>query len=161
MIMTIDKKTLDRTDIKILDILQRNGKISNVDLAAQVHLSPSPCLERVRSLEKYGYIKEYVAHLNPELLDAELVAYIEVSLKRTATKNLDDFNKRMLKLDEVVECAMVAGGFDYLIKIRTESMQSYRSFLGEKLAAIEGIAQTHTYAVMEEVKSTHLIPIEK
>ena len=87
MIMTIDKKTLDRTDIKILDILQRNGKISNVDLAAQVHLSPSPCLERVRSLEKYGYIKEYVAHLNPELLDAELVAYIEVSLKRTATKN--------------------------------------------------------------------------
>ena len=108
--MTIDKKTLDRTDIKILDILQRNGKISNVDLAAQVHLSPSPCLERVRSLEKYGYIKEYVAHLNPELLDAELVAYIEVSLKRTATKNLDDFNKRMLKLDEVVECAMVAGG---------------------------------------------------
>jgi|TARA_B110000003_G_scaffold114927_1_gene117613 Lrp/AsnC family leucine-responsive transcriptional regulator len=161
MIMTIDKKTLDRTDIKILDILQRNGKISNVDLAAQVHLSPSPCLERVRSLEKYGYIKEYVAHLNPELLDAELVAYIEVSLKRTATKNLDDFNKRMLKLDEVVECAMVAGGFDYLIKIRTESMQSYRSFLGEKLAAIEGIAQTHTYAVMEEVKSTHLIPVEK
>lgn len=161
MIMTIDKKTLDRTDIKILDILQRNGKISNVDLAAQVHLSPSPCLERVRSLEKYGYIKEYVAHLNPELLDAELVAYIEVSLKRTATKNLDDFNKRMLKLDEVVECAMVAGGFDYLIKIRTESMQSYRSFLGEKLAAIEGIAQTHTYAVMEEVKSTHLISVEK
>lgn len=161
MIMTIDKKTLDRTDIKILDILQHNGKISNVDLAAQVHLSPSPCLERVRSLEKYGYIKEYVAHLNPELLDAELVAYIEVSLKRTATKNLDDFNKRMLKLDEVVECAMVAGGFDYLIKIRTESMQSYRSFLGEKLAAIEGIAQTHTYAVMEEVKSTHLIPVEK
>ena len=161
MIMTIYKKTLDRTDIKILDILQRNGKISNVDLAAQVHLSPSPCLERVRSLEKYGYIKEYVAHLNPELLDAELVAYIEVSLKRTATKNLDDFNKRMLKLDEVVECAMVAGGFDYLIKIRTESMQSYRSFLGEKLAAIEGIAQTHTYAVMEEVKSTHLIPVEK
>jgi Lrp/AsnC family leucine-responsive transcriptional regulator len=161
MIMTIDKKTLDRTDIKILDILQRNGKISNVDLAAQVHLSPSPCLERVRSLEKYGYIKEYVAHLNPELLDAELVAYIEVSLKRTATKNLDDFNKRILKLDEVVECAMVAGGFDYLIKIRTESMQSYRSFLGEKLAAIEGIAQTHTYAVMEEVKSTHLIPVEK
>ena len=161
MIMNIDKKTLDRTDIKILDILQRNGKISNVDLAAQVHLSPSPCLERVRSLEKYGYIKEYVAHLNPELLDAELVAYIEVSLKRTATKNLDDFNKRMLKLDEVVECAMVAGGFDYLIKIRTESMQSYRSFLGEKLAAIEGIAQTHTYAVMEEVKSTHLIPVEK
>ena len=159
--MAIDKKTLDRTDIKILDILQRNGKISNVDLAAQVHLSPSPCLERVRSLEKYGYIKEYVAHLNPELLDAELVAYIEVSLKRTATKNLDDFNKRMLKLDEVVECAMVAGGFDYLIKIRTESMQSYRSFLGEKLAAIEGIAQTHTYAVMEEVKSTHFIPVEK
>ena len=159
--MAINKKILDRIDIKILDILQHDGRISNVDLADQVHLSPSPCLERVRNLEKHGYIKEYVAHLNPELLDAALVAYIEVSLKRTATKNLDNFNKRMLQLDEVVECVMVAVGFDYLIKIRTESMQTYRTFLGEKLAAIEGIAQTHTYAVMEEVKSTHLIPVEK
>ena len=159
--MASEKKPLDRTDKKILDTLQRNGKISNVDLAAQVHLSPSPCLERVRSLEKRGYIKEYVAHLNPELLDAALVAYIEISLKRTATQDLDDFNQRMRELDEVVECVMVAGGFDYLIKIRTENMQSYRSFLGEKLAAIEGVAQTHTYAVMEEVKSTHIIPVDK
>ena len=89
--MAVNKKILDRIDIKILDILQHNGRISNVDLADQVHLSASPCLERVRNLEKYGYIKEYVAHLNPELLDAALVAYIEISLKRTATKNLDNF----------------------------------------------------------------------
>lgn len=89
------------------------------------------------------------------------MAYIEISLKRTATHDLDAFNQRMRELDEVVECVMVAGGFDYLIKIRTENMQTYRSFLGEKLAAIEGVAQTHTYAVMEEVKSTHIIPVIK
>lgn len=159
--MTKSDKKLDRIDKKILDTLQRNGKIANCDLAELVHLSPSPCLERVRRLEKSGYIKETVAHLNPELLDAALVAYIEVSLKRTATEDLDKFNRHMRDLDEVVECVMVAGGFDYLIKIRTENMQAYRTFLGEKLAAIEGVAQTHTYAVMEEVKSTHIIPVIK
>ncbi|WP_019528563.1 Lrp/AsnC ligand binding domain-containing protein [Dasania marina] len=159
--MSKTEKQLDRIDQKILDTLQRNGKIANCDLAELVHLSPSPCLERVRRLEKRGYIKEYVAHLNPELLDAALVAYIEVSLKRTATEDLNKFNQKMRDLDEVVECVMVAGGFDYLIKIRTENMQSYRHFLGEKLAAIEGVAQTHTYAVMEEVKSTHIIPVVK
>jgi Lrp/AsnC family leucine-responsive transcriptional regulator len=132
-----------------------------VDLAAKVQLSPSPCMGRVCSLEKCGCIKEYVAHLNPELLYAELVVYIEVSLKQTATKYLNDFNQRMRELDEVLECVMVARGFDYLIKIRTENMQTYRNFLGEKLASIESVAQSHTYAVMEEVKSIHLISVEK
>ncbi len=151
---------LDRTDRKILDILQRDGRISNVDLASLVNLSPSPCLERVRRLEKKGFIEEYVAHLNAERLRAELVVYIEVSLKRTATADLNAFNQHMMALPEVVECAMVAGGFDYLLKIRTVDMQGYRRFLGDKLAAIELVAQTHTYAVMEQVKSTHLLPVD-
>ena len=150
---------LDKTDRRILDTLQHNCRISNVDLAAQINLSPSPCLERIRRLERSGFIEEYVAHLNPGRLQAELVVYIEVSLKRTATADLDAFNAEMLALEEVVECSMVAGGFDYLLKIRTADMQSYRRFLGDKLAAIDLVAQTHTYAVMESVKSTHLLPI--
>ncbi|TQV69926.1 winged helix-turn-helix transcriptional regulator [Exilibacterium tricleocarpae] len=151
--------TLDRIDAKILDILQREGRISNIDLAGRVNLSPTPCLERVRRLEKNDYIEKYVAHLNPKKLNSNLVAYIQVSLQHTTTADLDEFNRKMLKMDEVVECSMVAGGFDYLIKIRISDMTGYRKFLGGKLAAIEGISQTHTYVVMEEVKSTHVIPV--
>ena len=155
---TIDD--LDRIDRQILDILQRDGRIANVTLAEQVNLSPSPCLERVRRLEQQGFIREYAAHLDPVKLGSELIVYIEVSLKSTTTEALNTFNSQMLALEEVVECAMVAGGFDYLLKIRTRDMQAYRQFLGDKLANIELVAQTHTYAVMEQVKSTHLLPID-
>lgn len=159
--MRKDSNILDRTDIKILEILQKDARISNIDLANKINLSPTPCMERVRKLEKQGYIKEYVAHLNPDKLDASLLAYIEISLENTTTSDLADFNQTMLAMDEVLECNMVAGGFDYLIKIRTSDMQGYRRFLGEKLAAIKGISQTHTYVVMEEVKSTHVLPVKQ
>jgi Lrp/AsnC family transcriptional regulator, leucine-responsive regulatory protein len=151
--------TLDRIDLKILDILQQNCHISNVELANKVNLSPTPCLERVKRLEKSGYIDKYVAHLNPKKLQANLTAYIQVSLSNTSTKDLEDFNRQVRALDEVTECSMVAGGFDYLIKIRIRDMAAYRDFLGDKLAVIKGISQTHTYVVMEEVKSTHIINI--
>ena len=129
-------------------------------MANKINLSPTPCLERVRKLEKKGYIEDYVAHLNPSKLDASLLAYIEISLENTTTSDLLEFNQTVLDMDEVLECNMVAGGFDYLIKIRTSDMQGYRRFLGEKLAAIKGVSQTHTYVVMEEVKSTHVLPIK-
>lgn len=150
---------LDRIDMKILDILQRECRISNIELAGRINLSPTPCLERVRRLEKNGYIKEYVAHLNPDKLNSHLIAYIQLSLEHTSTKELEAFNECVAELDEVIECSMVAGGFDYLIKIRTRDMDSYRNFLGGKLAAIPGVSQTHTYVVMEEVKSTHLLSV--
>lgn len=150
---------LDRIDTKILNILQKGCRISNIDLAEKINLSPTPCLERVRRLEKNGYIQKYVAHLNPEKLDSNLVAYIQLSLQHTTTQNLEAFNTHVSNLDEVIECSMVAGGFDYLIKIRTKDMDSYRDFLGDKLAAIPGVSQAHTYFVMEEVKSTHVIPV--
>ncbi|MGS2722503.1 Lrp/AsnC ligand binding domain-containing protein [Porticoccus sp. GXU_MW_L64] len=158
--MNNKSQTLDRIDRKILDILQREGRIANNELAKRVNLSPSPCLERVRRLEQNNYILEYVARLNPELLDAGMVAYIEVALTNTTAADLELFNRAMGELDEVIECAMVGGGFDYLIKIRTKDMHSYRKFLGEKLATIEGVAQTHTYAVMEEVKCTHRLVLD-
>ncbi len=152
-------RQLDRTDRRILKLLQEDGRLSNVDLAQQVGLSPTPCLERVRKLEREGFIRGYVALADPELLNANTVAFIQVSLSNTSTENLRQFNREMNQLVEVEACHMVAGGFDYLLKIRCADMQHYQRFLGEQLANIPLVAQTHTYVVIEEVKSETAIPI--
>lgn len=152
-------KDLDRTDRKILAVLQTDGRIANVDLARMVNLTPTPCLERVRRLEHEGFITDYVALLDPVKVNAALCAYIEVQLNKTTTEAIQRFNQEMLSLEEVQECQMVAGGFDYLIKIRVADMQHYQRFLGGKLAAIKGISQTHTYVVIEDVKSQTAIQI--
>jgi len=150
---------LDRIDRQILRTLQKNGRIPNVELAREVNLSPTPCLERVRRLEKDGFIKNYVALADPVKLNLGLSAYIQVTLTNTATGDLKEFGWQMKHLPEVLECHMVAGGFDYLIKIRVPDMQGYQQFLGEKLAAIDIVSQTHTYVVIEEVKSETAMPI--
>ena len=150
---------LDRTDRRILNTLQNNGRIANVDLARAVNLTPTPCLERVKRLEREGFITRYVALLDPVKANAALCAYIEVQLTSTTTEAISQFNQQMMNLDEVLECQMVAGGFDYLIKIRVADMQHYQRFLGEKLSAIKGISQTHTYVVIEDVKSVTALSI--
>ncbi len=152
-------RKLDRIDRKILKLLQEDGRISNVKLAEMIHLSPTPCLERVKRLEKEGYIKNYVAILDPKMLDATLVSFIEVSLDRTTTRALDNFREEIMRMDEVQECHMVAGGFDYLIKVRTRDMEHYRRFLGEQLSSIKDISSTHTYVVMEEIKASSTIKV--
>lgn len=154
-------RTLDRIDRKILKLLQDDGRISNVKLADLIHLSPTPCLERVKRLEKEGFIKNYVAILEPKMLDAALVSFIEVSLDRTTTRALDNFREEVMHMDEVQECHMVAGGFDYLIKVRTSDMEHYRRFLGEKLSNIKDISSTHTYVVMEEIKASSAIKVSE
>ena len=150
---------LDRTDRRILNTLQGNGRIANVDLAREVNLTPTPCLERVKRLEKEGFITNYVALLDPVKANAALCAYIEVQLVSTTTEAIRLFNQQMLSMVEVQECQLVAGGFDYLIKICVADMQHYQRFLGEKLSAIEGISQTHTYVVIEDVKSATALNI--
>ncbi|VAV91954.1 Leucine-responsive regulatory protein, regulator for leucine (or lrp) regulon and high-affinity branched-chain amino acid transport system [hydrothermal vent metagenome] len=158
--MNSDKhRSLDKIDQNILNILQKDGRISNVKLAEAIHLSPTPCLERVKRLEKDGYIKGYVALLESNLLDAALVSFIEVSLERTTTRALEVFRQEIGEIPEIQECHMVAGGFDYLIKVRTRDMAHYRKFLGEKLSSLSAIRSTHTYVVMEEVKATSAIAI--
>jgi len=146
-------RVLDRIDRKLLEILQKDGRISNVKLAKKVALSPTPCLERVRRLESDGYITAYVALADPQKLNASTQAFIQVSLTNTGAENLRDFNSRISTMPEVEACHMVAGGFDYLLKIRCSDMQHYQQFLGEHLAAIPLVAQTHTYVVIEEVKN--------
>ena len=149
----------DRIDLRILLQLQQDGRTSISQLARDVHLTVTPTLERVRRLEAAGYIDGYFARLNPRKLGLGLLAYVEVMLDRTTPDAFDRFKSAMLSYEEVMECHMVAGGFDYLLKVRVKDMESYRSFLGDRVASLRGVQQTHTYFVMEEVKSTHAIVV--
>ena len=153
------ERVLDRIDHKILRQLQNNGRLTNADLARSVNLSPTPCLERVRRLEADGYILDYVALLNPQKLGAGVISFIQVLLDHTNPDVFERFKKQVGLCPEVMECHMVAGGFDYLLKVRTSSMIEYRDFLGETLARLSDIKQTHTYVVIEEVKATHSITV--
>ena len=152
-------RALDRIDHKILRTLQENGRMTNADLARRVNLSPTPCLDRVRRLEAEKYILDYVALLNPNKLGAGVIIFIQIMLDRTSPGVFDRFKKQVNQCPEIVECHMVAGGFDYLLKVRTSSMVEYRDFLGQTLGKMSDIKQTHTYVVMEEVKATHAITV--
>jgi Lrp/AsnC family leucine-responsive transcriptional regulator len=150
---------IDRIDRKILRALQDDGRIANVDLAKQIGLSPTACLERVKRLTRDGFIEGYGARLNPELLDAGLLVFVEVVLDRTTPEVFERFKQAVLDRPEVQECHMVAGGFDYLIKARVRDMKAYRDLLGSTLLSLPGVRETHTYAVMEEVKHETAIHI--
>jgi Lrp/AsnC family leucine-responsive transcriptional regulator len=152
-------RPLDRVDRKILRLLQQDGRTSVSQLAREVHLSVTPTLERVRKLELAGYIEGYFARLSARRLGLGLLAYVEVLLDRTTRDAFERFKAAMLSYEEVMECHMVAGGFDYLLKVRVTDMESYRTFLGDSIASLPGVQQTHTYFVMEEVKSTHTIAV--
>lgn len=152
-------KTLDRIDRELLRLLQADGRRPVADLARQVHLSTTPCAERVRRLERDGFIRGYHADIAADRIGLTLIAFVEVQLDRTTPDVFNRFRDGVASLPAIQECHMVAGGFDYLLKVRTADMSSYRIFL-EALAALPGIEQTHTYVVMEEVKSGHSLPIE-
>jgi len=153
-------KPLDRIDIHILATLQRNGRISNVNLANAVGLSASPCLDRVKRLEADGYIERYGAKLNASKLKFGMSAFIQITLDKTTSEVFDNFQIAMLGINEVCECHMVAGGFDYLVKIRIADMEAYRQVLG-MIVDIPGVAKNHTYVVIEEIKQDHGLPLSK
>ncbi|HEY6483227.1 MAG TPA: Lrp/AsnC ligand binding domain-containing protein [Steroidobacteraceae bacterium] len=150
-------RPLDRIDRKLLIRLQEDGRAPISRLAREVNLTVTPTLERVRRLEASGYIEGYRARLSAGKLGLGLLAYVEVSLDRTTPDAFERFKQVMLAHPEVMECHMVAGGFDYLLKVRVTDMESYRRFLGDRIASVRGVQQTHTYFVMEEVKSTYTI----
>ena len=116
-------RQLDRIDLAILDCLQKDARISNVNLAKQVNLSPSPCLDRVKKLEAEGYIERYSAKLNASKLKFGMSAFIQITLDSTTSKVFDEFDKAINQIEEVAECHMVAGGFDYLVKIEIPSLR--------------------------------------
>lgn len=156
---TVSIDDLDRTDRRILKLLQEDGRLSISQIAAEVHLSVSPCLARVRRLEASGFIRGYFAQLDPERLGLGLQAYVTVSLDRTTSDVFERFSQAMHRFDEVIECQMVGGGFDYLVKVRVRDMKMFRKFLGQCMTAECGVHQTHTYFVMEEIKSTHKLKL--
>ena len=155
----LDTRPLDRHDRQILRRLQQDGRLPLSQLARDIHLSVTACKERVKRLERQGYIRGYHAALDAARLGDALLAYIQVHLDRTTPDVFERFKLAMQSSDQVLECHMVAGGFDYLIKVRVRDMNAYRRFLGENLSGIRGVMQTHTYVVMEEVKATQFVPV--
>ena len=152
-------KPLDRTDRRILDCLQNDGRISNVQLARKVNLTPTPCIERVRRLERQGFIRGYTAILNPELVNVSLLVFIEIDLSHKSPDAFRKFREEARKLSEIMECHLVSGNFDYLIKARVRDMKAYRELLGEKILALPGVNGSRSYVVMEEVKETPNLPL--
>ena len=144
---------LDRIDKKILVELQKNGRISNIDLSKKIGLSPTPCLERVRRLEKKGVIEGYQAVVNAEAVG------VEITLEKTAQDVFSDFSKAVETFDEILECHLVSGSFDYLLKTRVKNMSSYRKLLGDTLLKLPSVSASRTYVVMEEVKANKPMPI--
>ncbi len=155
----IQGKTLDRIDVKILQLLQANGRITNTELADKVGLSATPCSERVKTLERLGYIESYGAKLNPRLLQLELLVFVEINLIRTSPDVFEEFSQAIVSLPQVLECHLVSGNFDYLIKARVANMAAYRQLLGETLLTLPGVSGSRTYVVMEEVKEAQTIPV--
>ena len=150
---------LDRIDLKILAQLQQDGRLSNLKLAEAVGLSPTAVLARVQRLTQGSYILGYEARLNPLKLGAGMTVFVEVLLDRTTPNVFEAFKAAVQVRPEILECHMVAGGFDYLLKTRMADMAAYRDFAGRVLWQLPGVRETRTYAVMEEVKHTTHLPL--
>ena len=154
-------RKLDRIDKNILYELQKNGRLSNIDLSKQVGLSPTPCLERVKRLENDNFITGYSATLNPEYLDAALLVFLEITLTKTSPDVFDEFSKAVQNLEVIQECHLVSGNFDFLLKTRVKDMSAYRELLGETLLRLPSVSESRTYVVMEEVKTNNVLPIKR
>lgn len=150
---------LDRIDLKILNVLQADGRLSNLKLAEAVALSPTAVLARVQRLTREGYILGYEARLDPVKLGVGMLVFVEVLLDRTTPNVFEAFKAAVQVHPQILECHMVAGGFDYLVKTRVADMQAYRDFAGTVLWQLPGVRETRTYAVMEEVKSSTRLPL--
>ena len=150
---------IDKTDRRILSILQEDGRIANVELAERIGLSPTSIGERLKRLQREGFVEGYGARLNPHRLGLGLLVFVEVLLDKTTSDVFEKFARAVQNAPEVLECHMVAGGFDYLVKVRLPDMTAYRKFLGERLLALPGVKETRTYAVMEEVKRDAPLPV--
>ncbi|MGV2872558.1 leucine-responsive transcriptional regulator Lrp [Colwellia sp. E150_009] len=158
---TTKNKNIDRIDKNILVELQKKGRLSNVELARRVGLSPTPCLERVKRLEKENYITGYQANLNPAKLKLSLLVFVEITLTKTSPDVFDDFSAAVHNLDVIQECHLVSGSFDFLLKTRVKDMLAYRQLLGDILLRLPAVSESRTYVVMDEIKSSNMLPIKR
>jgi Lrp/AsnC family transcriptional regulator, leucine-responsive regulatory protein len=151
---------IDRIDRKILQILQTDGRISNLKLAEAVGLSATAVHARTQRLQSEGFILGYEARLNAAKLGRGMAVFVEVLLDRTTSGVFDAFKAAVQVHDEIMECHLVAGGFDYLIKLRVQDMTAYRDFAGRVLWQLPGVRETRTYAVMEEIKESTRLAVQ-
>jgi len=156
----VKKRPLDRLDMNILRTLQGDGRISYVELAEKVGLSSTPCIERVKRLEKDGFIEGYYARLNADALGFSMLVFVEISLSYQSPDAFAEFNKAVMKLPYILECHLVSGDADYLIKARIDGMSEYRALLGDMLLTLPGVKNSKSYIVMEEVKESQSLPIK-
>ena len=150
---------LDRTDRKLLKLLQEDGRLATVELADKIGLSPTATSERLKRLLRDGYVTGFRAMLDPGKVGRGLLVFIEVGLDKTTADIFEKFAAAVRRAPEVLECHMVGGGFDYLVKTRVADMNAYRRFLGDVVLGLPGVKETRTYVVMEEVKSDGLLPV--
>jgi Lrp/AsnC family leucine-responsive transcriptional regulator len=154
-------ENLDFIDLQLLTTLQNEGRIPVVELAKKVNLSATPCTLRMRRLEQEGVIVGYHARINPVALNQALMVFVTVSLKATDEASLKAFNAAVKPVKQILECHMLGGGFDYLLKIRVRDMPEYREILGSMIGTLPMIESTHSYFVMEQVKESPLLPIPR
>ncbi len=154
------KRELDYIDRRILDELQENGRLSIVELANRVHLTKTPCSERVKRLEKSGVIDGYHAVLNPDEVGLNHLSIVHVNLAKTNDNTLEEFNKAVNSIPEIESCLMIAGPFDYMLKVRTRDMSHFRELLGDEIGRLPNVMQTHSFAVMETVRETNQIHMQ-
>lgn len=153
-------KNLDKTDRKILHFLQENARIPMTELAEKVGLSTTPITERVRRLEREGIITGYHASLNPHALGQDLLVFVEIKLQSKSGNIFEDFRREALRVPQIMECHLVSGEYDYLIKVRLPNMSAYRDMLGNILLQLPAASESRSYVVMEEVKESHLLKID-
>ena len=150
---------LDALDLSILKLLQKNSKLTNKALSTHLSLSVTAVYERIKKLEKTGIIKGYVALLSKEKLDQSFVAFCHVKLIQHTQDNVKQFEKEVIKIDEVLECYHLSGDYDYLLKVHVKDMESYRNFMIEKLTNLNHIGSTHSMFMISEVKHTTTITL--
>ena len=152
-------KELDKTDLKILKLLQQNARIPMTELAEKVGLSTTSVTERVRRLERDNLITGYHAHLNPHALGQSLLVFVELKLRSKSGNIFEDFKREVLKIPQILECHLVSGEYDYLIKVRLPNMSAYRDMLGNILLQLPAASESRSYVVMEEVKEEVVLDI--
>ena len=150
---------IDDISKQILTILQKDGSITNSDLAKQIGLAPASTLERVKKLEKNGLIKKYVALLDFEKIGKEVVTFVEISMNEHSAETIKRFSSEIAKIPEVLECHHISGEKDFLLKVVTRSIKEYESFALEKLAVIPHVGKVATFFVLSTVKSETSIPL--
>ncbi|MBC7454851.1 MAG: Lrp/AsnC ligand binding domain-containing protein [Massilia sp.] len=153
-------RTLDKLDRHILRILQQEARISMKDLGERVGLSVTPCIERVKRMERDGVISGYYARVDPAAVGAKLLVFVEITLNQKSASAFEQFRREVLRIPQVQECHLVSGDFDYLIKARIHEMAEYRKLLGDMLLELPGAAQSKSYVVMEEIKETLVLATE-